>query len=237
MDLIWDGFVEAIRLILRADSEVIELSTRSLLISSIATLLAAAVGIPLGVLLATARFRGQRVVEILVNTGMALPPVVVGLVVSLLLWRTGPFGPLQLLYTPAAMVIAQFIVAAPIAAGLTRSSLALLDPDLLAALRVDGASSVATGRVLVQAALPQVLVAIAAAFGRAIAEVGASLMVGGNIAGQTRILTTAITLETSRGNFALAIALGIVLLAIAFLVNLAFVLQPRLPSYPPRWSG
>lgn len=156
--------------------------------------------------------------------------MLVGLVVTLFLWRTGPFGALGLLYTPAAMALAQFLVAAPIAAGFTRAALGLLEPDLLAALRVDGAGRLALGWELVRAALPHVLLAVAAAFGRAISEVGASLMVGGNIAGQTRILTTAIVLETSRGDFALAIALGMVLLALAFLVNVALGWSARPPA-------
>ena len=137
----------------------------------------------------------------------------------MMLWRSGPLGGLALLYTPTAMVIAQCIVATPLATGLTASALGLLDHDLLGALRVDGATEWRVGRELVRAARPQVLVAVAAAFGRAISEVGASLMVGGNILKQTRVLTTAITLETSKGDFARAIALGLILLMLAFVVN------------------
>lgn len=220
MDLIWQGLIEGIRLIVRGDPEVLRLTMLSLTVSLSATALAALVGIPTGVGLAVGRFQGRGMIETVVNTGMGLPPVVVGLTITLLLWRTGPFGALQLLYTPTAMILAQFIVAAPIAASLTRSALTALDPEIFAALRLDGAGKLSLGRELVLAALPQVMVAIAAAFGRAIAEVGASLMVGGNIAGQTRILTTAITLETSRGEFATAIALGLILLALALLVNI-----------------
>jgi len=220
VELLWQGLVEAVRLILRADPELVRIASLSLGVSLSATLLAAGVGLPAGVALATGRRGDRGWVQALVNTGMGLPPVVVGLVVTMLLWRTGPFGFLQLLYTPPAMVLAQFIVAAPLVAGLTRSALTLLDPDLLQALRTDGAGNFAMGRELIRAALPAVRVAIAAGFGRAIAEVGASLIVGGNILGQTRILTTAITLETSKGEFALAIALGLVLLALAFGVNL-----------------
>jgi tungstate transport system permease protein len=219
MELLWRGLVEGLRLILRGDPELIQIVGLSLAVSLSATALAAIVGVPAGVALAGDRFPGRGVVQTLVNTGMGLPPVVVGLVVLLLLWRTGPFGPLKLLYTPTAMVIAQLIVAAPIAAGLTRAAIELLDAEIHQALRVDGAGAWAAGRELVLAALPQVLVAVAAAFGRAIAEVGASLMVGGNIKGDTRILTTAIALETSKGEFALAIGLGLVLLALAFGVN------------------
>jgi tungstate transport system permease protein len=219
VDLLGEGLVEAGRLLLRADPALRDIALRSLGISGAATLLAAAVGIPAGVGLAIRRFRGRRFLTTLVNTGMGLPPVLVGLVVSILLWRTGVFGFLQILYTPAAMVVAQFIVAFPLVVGFTRSALVLLEPELLEALRIDGAGDVRAGRELIVAAAPQVLLAVTAAFGRAIAEVGASLMVGGNIAGQTRILTTAITLETNRGDFALAIALGLVLLLLAFGVN------------------
>jgi tungstate transport system permease protein len=219
VDLLRQGLVEALQLILKRDPTLIEVTRLSLVVSGMATVIAAMIGIPAGISLAIGRFPGKGAVETLVNTGMGLPPVIVGLVVTLLLWRSGPFGPLQLLYTPEAMVIAQIIVAAPIIAGLTRSSVELLSPDILQALRVDGARSFAIGREMARAAQPQVLVAVAAGFGRAIAEVGASLMVGGNIAGSTRILTTDIALETSRGNFSLAIALGIVLLLLAFLVN------------------
>jgi tungstate transport system permease protein len=190
-------------------------------------LIAALVGVPVGATLALRRFRGQALVQAVVNTGMGLPPVVVGLVVTMLLWRTGPLGFLGLLYTPLAMILAQLIVALPIAAGLTRSALELLDPELPSALRVAGAPEARVAFELVRAALPQVLVAISAAFGRAIAEVGASLMVGGNILGQTRVLTTTITLVTSRGDFAQAIALGIVLLLLAFAVNVGLTWQAR----------
>jgi tungstate transport system permease protein len=159
---------------------------------------------------------------------MALPPVVVGLAVTILLWRTGPVGFLHLLYTPAAMVFAQFVVAAPLAAGLTRAAVQQLDYELSEALRVDGAPEPRVAWELVRAVLPQALTAIAAAFGRAISEVGASLMVGGNILGQTRTLTTAITLQTSRGDFALALALGLILLILAFGINALLTLPERL---------
>lgn len=227
MDLIWQGLVDALRLLAARDPATLRVAGLSLVVSGLATLLAAVVGVPLGVALALRRFPGCGVLISLVNTGMGLPPVVVGLGVSILLWRSGPLGPLALLYTPSAMVLAQFLVAAPLAAGLTRAAVGLLDGDLIGALRVDGALEGRVAWEVVRAARLQVLVAVAAAFGRAISEVGASLMVGGNILGQTRILTTAITLETSRGEFARAIALGLILLALAFLVNVALLRGAR----------
>jgi ABC-type tungstate transport system substrate-binding protein len=220
VDLLGRALLDALALILRGDPELLRIAALSLTVSLSATVLATLAGIPAGILLATRRYRGRRLVGALVNTGMGLPPVVVGLTVALFLWRSGPFGALGLIYTPQAMVIAQFVVAAPLAAGLTRSALELLDPELRNALHVDGAGALAEGRELVWAALPQVRVAVAAAFGRAVAEVGASLIVGGDIIGHTRILTTAIAAEVRRGDFSLALALGIVLLMLAFIVNL-----------------
>jgi ABC-type tungstate transport system substrate-binding protein len=222
VELLWDGLVAALDLIRRADPELRSIAALSVAVSGAATLLASLLGVPLGVMLhLKTRFRGWRTLGLLVNTGMALPPVLVGLVVTLLLWRTGPFGALQLLYTPAAMVLAQLIVALPLVAGFTRAALSLLDADLVLAMRADGASDSRVGYELVRAGGASVLVAVAAGFGRAISEVGASLMVGGNIVGQTRVLTTAIALETGRGEFALAIALGLVLLLLALAVNTA----------------
>ncbi len=221
MELLWEGFIAAIGLIVRGDPDLQGIAGLSLCVSGAATALAALSGIPLGVTLHLKRFRGRRTLGVLVNTGMGLPPVVVGLVVTLLLWRTGPFGALRLLYTPSAMVLAQLLVALPLVAGFTRVALDLLDPDLVMALRADGAGDGRTGYELARAAGRPLLVAVAAGFGRAISEVGASLMVGGNIVGQTRILTTGIALETQRGEFTLAIALGMVLLVLALVVNSA----------------
>jgi tungstate transport system permease protein len=219
VDLVLQAIGDAIELILRADRELVRIASLSLVVSGAATLIAALLAVPLGVALGIGRFPLRSGVVVLVNAGMALPPVVVGLVVMIVLWRTGPLGVLALLFTPPAMVIAQVIVALPLVAGFTRAAISLLDPDLVLAMRADGASDGRIGAELVVAALPQVLVAVAAGFGRAISEVGASLMVGGNIVGQTRILTTAIALEAGRGEFALALALGFVLLLLALGVN------------------
>jgi tungstate transport system permease protein len=219
MDLIWQALGDAVRLIMRADGELMRIASLSLLVSGAATAVAALLGIPLGIALHLGRFPGRAPVAVLVNAGMALPPVVVGLVVMLLLWRTGPFGSLRLLFTPPAMVIAQVIVALPLVAGFTRAAISLLDPDLVLAMRADGAGEARIGFELARAARAPVLVAVAAGFGRAISEVGASLMVGGNIVGQTRILTTSIALESGRGEFALALALGFILLLLALGIN------------------
>jgi tungstate transport system permease protein len=228
VDLLWDGLRQAVLLIVTADAELGRVAALSLGVSALATLLATACGIPLGAALATGRFPGRRALHVTVNAGMGLPPVVVGLVVSILLWRTGPLGGLRLLFTPQAMVIAQFLVALPIAAGLTRAALSTVDRDILHALRVDGAGEARAARELVRVVAPQMLVVVAAAFGRAISEVGASLMVGGNLQGQTRILTTAITLESSKGEFARAIALGLILLGLTLLVNAALSWRERM---------
>lgn len=221
MDLLWEALAAAGWLILRGDPELLRIGSLSLAVSGAATAIAGLLGVPLGVALHLGRLPAHRPATVLVNAGMGLPPVVVGLVITLLLWRTGPLGALRMLYTPSAMVLAQVIVALPLVAGFTRAALDLLDADLAPAMRVDGAGEARIGRELARAALPQVLVAVAAGFGRAISEVGASLMVGGNILGQTRILTTAIALETGKGEFALALALGLVLLLLALAVNAA----------------
>jgi len=219
MDLIWQAFEDAFGLLARRDPELIRIASLSLFVSGVATACATFIGIPLGIALHLGRFAGRRPASLVVRTGMGFPPVVIGLLVTLLLWRTGPFGPLALLYTPLAMMLAQLIVALPLVAGFTYAAISLLDADLTLAMRADGAGDPRIGRELAVAALPQLLVAVAAGFGRAISEVGASLMVGGNIVGQTRILTTSIALESGRGEFALALALGFILLLLALGVN------------------
>ncbi len=201
--------------------ELREITALSLQVSGLATLISLVIGLPFGTMLALGSFCGRKLLLSLINTGMALPPVVVGLVVSLLLWRSGPLGGLRLIYTPTAIIIAQTIIAAPVVTGLTAAALQALDPRLRLQLLGIGAS---TGQVTLalwrEARLP-LLAALMAGFGSVISEVGASMMVGGNIRGQTRVLTTAIVLETGKGNFELAIGLSILLLALAFLVNLA----------------
>jgi tungstate transport system permease protein len=222
MDLLWQGFSDALKLLLDRDPVLLQICVRSLAVSLAAIAIASLIGIPAGVALAVGRFRGRRLLVLLTNTGMGLPPVLVGLAVSIVLWRTGPLGALRLIYTPWAMIVAQLIVALPIIAGLTRLAVESIDREQVDAFRVYCSVGVRLGRELVRAAASGVVLAVVAGFGRAIAEVGASLMVGGNIVGQTGVLTTAISLETSRGEFAAAIALGIVLLALTFAINVAF---------------
>jgi len=198
----------------------------TLLVSGLATLLSLLIGVPLGVMLGLVRFRGRRLVVSLVNTGMGMPPVVVGLWVSIFLWRSGPLGDLHLIYTPWAIVIAQVLISFPMAGGLTISALQQLDPRLRVQLLGLGASQIQMIFSLWREARLPLMAALIAAFGSVISEVGASMMVGGNLKGSTRVLTTAIVLETSRGEFASAIALSLILLTLAFLVNFALtVLQ------------
>jgi len=223
-----EGIIRAFQLLLQGDPEVVRITLLSLKVSGIATLISILIGLPLGTFLALMNFRSRQFWISLINTGMALPPVVVGLVVSIFLWRSGPLGGLKLIYTPAAIVIAQVLISFPLAAGLTITSLQQLDPRLRVQLLGLGASKVQMIISLWKEARLALVAALIAAFGSVISEVGASMMVGGNLKGSTRVLTTAIVLETSRGEFASAIALSIILLGLAFLVNFALTtLQQR----------
>jgi tungstate transport system permease protein len=199
--------------------DLIGITLLSLMVSGLATGLSLLIGLPLGTWLALSRFRSRGLVLSVVNTGMALPPVVVGLFVAFTLWRSGPLGDLGLIYTPSAMVIAEVIIATPVILGLTVAALGQLDPRLRLQLMGLGASRWQTVWWLWREARLPLLAALMAGFGSVISEVGAAMMVGGNIANQTRVLTTAIVLEVGRGEFARAVALGVVLLALAFLVN------------------
>lgn len=221
MDLIWEGISQAVEMLLNLDPEVLEITLLSLKLSGIATLISLLIGLPLGTVLALGLFPTRRFWLSIVNTGMALPPVVVGLSVSILLWRSGPLGGLRLIYTPTAIVIAQVIIAAPVVTGLTVAALQNQDPRLQIQLYGLGASRLQMIWLLWREARLPLLAALMAGFGAVISEVGAVMMVGGNLLGQTRVLTTAIVMETGRGQFSLAIALGVILLFLAFLVNLA----------------
>jgi tungstate transport system permease protein len=219
MELIWQGVAQAIRLILAGDSQVLQITWLSLKVSAAATLLSLIAGIPGGMVLALTRFRGRGLLVALVNTGMGLPPVVVGLFVSIFLWRSGPLGFLELLYTPTAIVVAQFVIAAPIVTGLTIAAIQQLNPKLRLQLVGLGASQGQLLWLLMREARLPLLAAVMAGFGGVISEVGASMMVGGNLLGQTRVLTTATVLETGKGDFDLAIALSVILLVLVFAVN------------------
>jgi len=221
MELIWQGTKQAILLLVRGDPEVLRIALLSLQVSGTATLLSLLVGIPLGTVLALTRFPGRNFAMSLVNTGMGLPPVVVGLFVTIFLWRSGPLGLLELLYTPTAIVIAQFVIAAPIVTGLTVAAVQQLNPRLRLQLVGLGASRLQVVWLLLNEARLPLLAAVMAGFGAVISEIGAAIMVGGNIYRQTRVLTTATVLETSKGNFDMAIALSFLLLLLAFAVNWA----------------
>jgi tungstate transport system permease protein len=216
-DAVWQAFA----LIGSFDADLIEIIGLSLRVSLAAVLIAALVGLPLGALIATRRFPGRGAVIVLVNTLMGLPPVVVGLLVYLWLSASGPFGALQLLYTPTAMIVAQTILVAPILIALTRQIVADLDAELGEQLRIFGLTRWQQILTLLHEGRAALSTALLAGFGRAIAEVGAVLIVGGNINHVTRTMTTAIALETSKGELALAMALGLVLIFIAGLVNAA----------------
>ena len=222
MDLIWNGLKEAVDLWIHGDREIIEITLRTIAISGLATLVALTIGVPVGAILALQRFPGRRPLVALVNTGMGMPPVVVGLVVALFLWRSGPLGGLNLIYTPSAMVVAQLLIALPLVVGVSLASIQALNPRLLDQIRALGANRVQFLWLLIREARLGLLAALMAAFGAVISEVGAATMVGGNIANETRVLTTATVLETSRGNFEVAMALAFMLLVLAYVVNLFF---------------
>ena len=237
MEVIWHGFLKAVELVFVLDAEVWSITWRSLQISGTATLISLLVGIPLGIGLALMKFPGRNIIVALINTGMGLPPVVVGLFISIFLWRSGPLGFLELIYTPTAMIIAQVVIAFPIVAGLTMASFQGLDPKLALQLLGIGASKPQLVWLLCKEAKLPLLAAVMAGFGGVISEVGASMMVGGNIRGQTRVLTTATVLETGKGNFEIAIALGLILLALTFAINLLLTrIQQREQLRWPRLS-
>ncbi len=210
-----------IEMVTSIDSGLSTIVMLSLQVSATAIFFALAVGVPAGTWLALGRFRGRRLLVAMANAGMGLPPVVVGLTVALLLWRSGPLGAWGLLYTPGAMIIAQLIIALPIVIALTISAIQSLDPRIVMETRALGASSFQSVLVLWREARLGLLAAAMAGFGGAISEVGAVLMVGGNIRGQTRVMTTAIVMETRMGQFQLAIALSILLLTLVFVANFA----------------
>jgi tungstate transport system permease protein len=221
MDLIAEGTRKAVQLLVTLDREVLRITLLSLAISGSATAVSLVLGISIGTGVALGSFPGKKIVVSLVNTGMGLPPVVVGLFVSIFLWRNGPLGFLGLLYTPAAMVVAQAIIATPIVMGITISAMQSLPPALRLQIRALGATRPQMVWMLMKEARLPLMAGVMAGFGGVISEVGASIMVGGNIRGYTRVLTTATVMETGRGNFDVAIALSVVLLLLSLGVNYA----------------
>ena len=219
MELIWEGLRKAWQLLWTLDLEVLGITLLSLKVSVLATLVSLLLGIGVGLALALNSFPGKRLAISLINTGMGLPPVVVGLFVTILLWRNGPFGFLEILYTPTAIILAQAVIATPIIAGISVAALQQLPPDLRLQILSLGATRLQMIWLLLREARLPLLAAVMAGFGGVISEVGASIMVGGNIKGSTRVLTTATVMETSKGNFDVAIALSVILLLLTFSVN------------------
>ena len=220
MDLILEGIYKAFYLLFTLDPEVMGVTHLSLQISGTATLISLLIGISVGTIIALAEFPGRKFVVSLINTGMGLPPVVVGLFVTIFLWRNGPLGFLRILYTPSAMILAQAVIATPIVMGITLAAIQALPRKLRLQILALGATRTQMVWILVKEAKLPLLAGVMAGFGGVISEVGASIMVGGNIKGFSRVLTTATVMETSRGNFDIAIALGIILLLLAYFINL-----------------
>lgn len=207
-----------------ADPALLPIVALSFYVTGIALLVAVVTGVPLGALVGLTRFPGKRLVTLIFYTGMGLPPVVVGLVVYLMLSRSGPFGSLGWLFTPAGMIVAQYIIAFPVAAGLTQTAVEAVDRDLRLQIRALGATRWQAGWTVLREARIGVTAAVVAAFGGIVSEVGAVMLVGGNIDGQTRVLTTAIVLSTRQGDFGLALVLGTILMLLALGAN-ALLLQ------------
>lgn len=219
MDSIIEGFEKAFILIFNLDKELLDIIFLSLKVSGSALLVSAAMGIPVSAVLALKKFPAKGFIISLSNTFMGLPPVVVGLFVYIMLSRSGPLGFMGLLYTPSAMVIAQTILAFPIVVSLCSTAIVSVNPIIKQASMTLGATQFQTSLTIIKEARYGIISGIVAAFGRVMAEVGAILIVGGNIAGYTRVMTTTIALETDKGNFELALALGIILLTISLLIN------------------
>ena len=220
MDLIFEGIKKAFFLLITFDPEVMRITLLSLGVSGTATFISLLIGISVGTAVALSRFPGKKFAVSLINTGMGLPPVVVGLFVTIFLWRNGPLGFLGILYTPTAMILAQTVIATPIVMGITLAAIQQLPQKLRLQILALGATRFQMVWILIKEAKLPLLAGVMAGFGGVISEVGASIMVGGNIKGYSRVLTTATVMETSRGNFEIAIALGIILLLLAYFINL-----------------
>lgn len=220
MDFIIEGIQKAFQLIFNLDSEIFNIALLSLRVSLSAVFLASLLGVFLGFLMAIKDYWGKKFTVALVNTLLALPTVVIGLIVYSLISRRGPLGIFSLLYTPSAMIIGQFILATPIIIALTHSAVQGIDRRVRDTALTLGATEMQCAWMIIKEARYAIFAAIITAFGRVIAEVGAAMMLGGNIKGSTRVMTTAIALETTKGEFGFAIALGIILLIVAFSINI-----------------
>ncbi len=223
MDELTSGLVQAIQMILSGDPALYEIIWLSLRVSGSALLFSSLVGVPLGAAIGLSRIRARGFIAALLYTGMGLPPVVVGLFVYLMLSRSGPFGVLGWLFTPAAMIAAEVIIAFPLVTGLTMTAVQGVDASLRVQVRSLGATRLQEMWAVLREARIGVVAAIVAAFGGVVSEVGAVMLVGGNIDGKTRVLTTAIVLNTRTGDFTLALALGVILLMLAFVANVAML--------------
>ncbi len=219
MDIIVEGIKQAFILLFTLDQEVLGITWLSLKVSGTATFLSMFIGVSVGTAVALNQFPGRRLVVSLINTGMGLPPVVVGLFVTIFLWRNGPLGFLEILYTPTAIVLAQTVIATPIVMGISLAAIQNLPANLRLQILALGATRLQMVWILVKEARLPLLAGVMAGFGGVISEVGASIMVGGNIKGYSRVLTTATVMETGKGNFDIAMALGIILLLLSFAVN------------------
>jgi tungstate transport system permease protein len=219
MDYLWEGFKEALRLIFTLDRDVYSITWLSFRVALISTALAAVAGIPAGYALAVTNFRGRRTISAIVNTLMALPTVLVGLLCYAVISRRGPLGALELLFTPSGIIIGDILLVLPLVVALTSTAVASVDPRARETAVSLGASPFQTALAVLTEARAAILAAVVASFGRVISEVGAAMMLGGNIRGYTRTLTTAIALETGKGEFALAVALGFILLLAALITN------------------
>lgn len=229
MNVLTEGLTEALRLLVTLDPEVINITLRTLQVSGTATLVSVLIGIPIGTVLALTHFMGRSLLVSLVNFGMGLPPVVVGLATWLSLTRYGPLGALGILYSPTAMIVAQTVIATPIVAGFSLAAVQSVNPKLRLQILALGATRMQYLFLLLWEARLGILAAIIAGFGGVISEVGASMMVGGNVRGYTRVLTTATVLEVSKGKFELAAALSIILLLLTFFIvaGLSYLQQRR----------
>ena len=219
MNVLLEGLLEAGRLLLTLDQEVLDITWRTLQVSGTATLISVLIGVPVGTVVALTQFTGRGLAVSFINFGMGLPPVVVGLMTWLLLTRYGPLGMFGLLYTPTAMVISQAIIASPIVAGFSLAAIQAVNPKLRLQILSLGASRLQFLLLLLWEARLGILAAVMAGFGGVVSEVGASMMVGGNVRGLTRVLTTATVLEVSKGKFELATALSVILLVLSFAIT------------------